>query len=114
MSLLHPSTITCIGNDYSFCDVFKRQIEGLTVSNDDKCLVVFSTSGNSTNIIDAMKYWSENMDGYPIIYFGGKGGGEALKHADVSYVVPSDETALVQEVHQMLIHLICEKIDEKV
>lgn len=105
--LLDAGTITCWGNDRSFDGVFARQIETLCAAND--VLVAFSTSGNSKNIISAIEAAKRTKT--PIIGVLGKGGGKATSLCDLSIVVPSDDTARIQELHITLVHLWCEVIE---
>ena len=94
------SLITCIGNDYGFNNIFSRQIEGL--GNCGDILVVFTTSGNSCNILSALRA-ARNKKVKSIALLG-KTGGVAKDLADQSIIVPSDDTARVQEVHSLIIH----------
>jgi D-sedoheptulose 7-phosphate isomerase len=94
------SLITCIANDYGFDSVFSRQIEGL--GNYGDVLVVFTTSGNSRNIVSALR--AARKKKVKSIALLGKTGGAAKDLADHSIIVPSDDTARVQEVHGLIIH----------
>lgn len=105
----HTSTLTAIGNDYSFEHIFSRQTEALGQPGD--VLAAFTTSGQSKNILAAIEV--ANRKGLKVVAFTGKKG-EALKAtADVAIVVPSSETARVQEIHRLCFHSICEYIDAK-
>lgn len=110
VSLSHPSTITCIGNDYGYTDVFSRQVEAF--ARKKTVLVVFSTSGSSENINRAAE--EAISRGIQVVFFGGKDGGcmETFQRYDIGYIVPCEETALIQEAHQMLIHMICEELEK--
>lgn len=106
-----PSTMTSIGNDYGYDYVFERQIYGLGQPGD--VLLAISTSGNSTNIIKAVKAaQSKNLT---ILAFNGKDGGElsrCLREQDHDLRIPSSSTARIQESHLLLIHCLCKMIDD--
>lgn len=105
------STITSIANDYSYEEVFAKQVRALGQSGD--ILLAISTSGNSRNVIKAMEAAvSRDMK---IIALTGKDGGEMaglLGDNDVEIRVPSNRTARIQEVHLLVIHNLCEVIDD--
>lgn len=101
------SLLTCIVNDFGADQVFARQLEGLAGQGD--VLVAFSSSGNSENIVAVLKRAREL--GIRSMSFLGKGGGRCAGMADFELIVPSDSTAVVQEVHLLLIHFICERIE---
>lgn len=101
------SALTAIGNDHSFDHVFSRQVEALGNSGD--VLVAFTTSGKSRNILNAIQA-AKRKGLKTIVLTGGKG--EDLKNvADAAIVVPSDETARIQEIHELVYHAWCECID---
>ena len=94
------SALTCIANDWSYEDVFSRQVEAFGQKGD--VLIVFSTSGKSPNILKAIQVAkSRNM---LIIGALGKDGGSAKGLCDHAIVVPSEDTARIQEIHGWLIH----------
>lgn len=101
------SAITAIGNDYSFDDIFSRQVEAIGRQND--ILMVFSTSGNSKNIIKAVD--TANSLDLTTIGLLGKGGGHLRHSCHYSLIVPSNNTARIQEIHTMIYHFLCEVID---
>ena len=101
------SILTCISNDYSFKEVFSRQIKGLGREGD--VAVVISTSGKSRNIIAAIDAAREKK--LKIVGLTGKKGIKFLEMCDYALVVPTDSTPLIQEVHIAAIHLICELVD---
>lgn len=103
------SVITCIGNDYEYESVYSRQIQALGSERD--CVVCISTSGNSTNIIRAIE--TSSRIGSTSIALLGKGGGLAREIADFSLIVPSDNTARVQECHILTIHCLCQFIESE-
>ena len=108
VSLAADATVlTCIGNDYGFESIFSRQIEGLGQPGD--VLVVFSTSGNSRNVLNALKAASSR--GVISIALLGKTGGAAAGIADYEIVVPGNSTERIQEAHQLLLHIILEAVE---
>ncbi len=104
------STLTSIANDYSYDQVFSRQISALGQQGD--ILLAISTSGNSTNVNRAIDAAHERD--MKIIALSGKQGGDMaslLTSDDVEIRVPSDSTARIQEVHLLAIHCICDLVD---
>nr|WP_297347186.1 phosphoheptose isomerase [uncultured Glaciecola sp.] len=104
------STITSIANDYSFDEIFSKQIKALGQPGD--ILLAISTSGNSRNVINAME--AALARDMTIVALTGKDGGEMagfLSENDVEIRVPSSRTARIQEVHLLVIHNLCESID---
>jgi D-sedoheptulose 7-phosphate isomerase len=104
------STLTAIGNDYGYTEVFARQIRALGQPGD--VLVAISTSGNSANIIAAIDAARER--GMQIIALTGKEGGKLaalLQPADVHVCVPDNTTSRIQEAHILVLHCWCEIID---
>jgi D-sedoheptulose 7-phosphate isomerase len=101
------TALTCIANDWDFSSVFLRQVEAL--ASPDDILVVFSTSGNSENLLRACI--TMRRRGGKTIGLLGKGGGKNLAECDLSIVVPSNRTATIQEAHQVIVHLILEHIE---
>jgi DnaA initiator-associating protein len=104
------STITSIANDYSYDEVFSKQIKALGQPGD--ILLAISTSGNSRNVINAME--AALARDMTIVALTGKDGGEMagfLSENDVEIRVPSSRTARIQEVHLLVIHNLCESID---
>lgn len=102
------SALTAIGNDYGYDDVFSRQVEGL--ANDGDVLILISTSGNSTNLVKAAL--SAKQRGCSTIALLGKDGGVLKDQVDHAIVVPEQRTPHIQEVHLMIIHILCEYIEE--
>lgn len=101
------SALTAIGNDFGFDQVFKRQLEAFAKEGD----VVFaiSTSGNSDNVIEALKTAKERK--CKVIGLSGKGGGKMNEYCDINLVIPSDNTPRIQEMHIFIGHTICQIID---
>lgn len=98
------SLLTAVGNDYGFDCVFSRQVEGLGQEGD--VLIAISTSGNSANVVKAVKTAKEK--GIYVIALTGENGGTLVKESDLCLAVPSQVTARIQEMHIMIIHMICE------
>ena len=104
------SALTAIGNDYGFDHIFSKQVRALGRSGD--VLVGISTSGNSGNVIEAIK--AAHDCGMKVIAMTGRDGGQITRmlHADdVLLNVPYPRTARIQEVHILLIHALCDCID---
>lgn len=104
------SILTAVGNDYSFNDIFSKQVQAFGQSGD--VLLAISTSGNSANVVAAVEAALERD--MRIVALTGKGGGAMaglLTDADVHICVPHDRTARIQEVHLLTIHCLCDGID---
>ncbi len=104
------SALTAIGNDYSFDVIFSKQVEALGSNGD--VLLGISTSGNSGNVIKAIEV--AHAKGMKIITLTGKDGGKIaklLKDTDVNICVPVNRTARIQEVHLLVLHTICDAVD---
>lgn len=106
----NSSAITAIGNDYSFEDIFVRQIEAH--GRDGDVLIAISTSGNSINILKAVVKAKEM--GLATIGLTGDSGGEVGKIADLLIDVPSSSTPRIQEMHLLIEHTICEMIENMI
>ena len=103
------SVLTCVANDYSYDDIFSRQVEALGRSGD--VLVGISTSGNSENVIRALK--SANDLGLTTVVLLGKDGGLAKDLAEHALIIPSNSTARIQEMHILIGHILCEIIEKE-
>lgn len=101
------SNLTSIGNDYSFDQVFSKQIRALGKAND--VFLAISTSGNSQNILKAVE--AAEHGGLKVIILTGKGGGLLANKGDVLINVDADKTARIQEVHITFCHVLCELVD---
>jgi len=107
------STLTSIANDYDYNRVFSRQIQALGTAGD--ILLAISTSGNSGNIIEAVK--AARSREMCIVALSGRDGGKLsglLEDQDVEICVPADSTARIQEVHLLVIHCLCDLIDQHI
>lgn len=108
-----PTGLTCIANDFGFENIFARPCEAFLTPRD--VLVLFSTSGRSTNIIRAAAV--AKRKGSLVIGLLGGDGGETLGQCDVAVVVaaaagaPAFDSASVQEAHQVVLHILCERLE---
>lgn len=106
------STLTSISNDYHFNEVFAKQIRALGQTGD--VLLAISTSGNSANILAGVEAAHER--GVKVVALTGRHGGELakiLKDTDVEIRVPADVTTRIQETHILIIHCLCDYIDQE-
>lgn len=101
------SAITGISNDFNFNEIFSRQLEGIARPGD--FLVVFTTSGNSQNILLVLEKAKEI--GVHSIAFLGKDGGKVKNLAETEFFVDATETARIQEVHTVMAHTLCQIIE---
>ena len=101
------SILTSVGNDYTFKDIFARQVSGLGQKGD--CIIGISTSGNSENIVNAINVANEK--GIHTIGLLGRNGGVLSRMCDCSIIVPSDVTARIQEAHILIGHTICGEVE---
>ncbi|MBT9517775.1 MAG: phosphoheptose isomerase [Methyloversatilis discipulorum] len=104
------SILTAIANDYSFDQVFAKQVRALGQPND--VLLAISTSGNSANVIEAIHAAHERE--MRVVALTGRGGGriaELLTDRDIHICVPAERTARIQEVHLLTLHCLCDGID---
>ena len=104
------STLTSIGNDYDFKDIFAKQVKALGQAGD--VLLGISTSGNSENVVRAIAAAHER--GLRIIALTGRDGGpiaQSLNADDVEIRVPGERTCRIQEVHILVIHCLCDLVD---
>ncbi len=103
------STFSACSNDYDFKYIFSRNLEAMANKND--MLICLSTSGNSKNIIEVLKYAKKRK--IKSISFLGKKGGKCKGISDLEILIPSDITAKIQECHMMLGHFILEKVEDR-
>jgi D-sedoheptulose 7-phosphate isomerase len=102
------SILTSLGNDYSFDKIFSRQCESLVQKND----IVFgiSTSGKSLNVINGIK--TAKNKGAVTVGLLGSGGGKLSEIVDIPIIIPSNSTPRIQESHRVILHIICEIVEE--
>lgn len=103
----NTSLLTAHSNDFNYKTIFSRQLEALATKND--LVVIFSTSGNSQNILDTLKF--ANKKKIKTCGFLGNNGGKSKKYLKNKIIVKSKNTARIQELHTLIGHLICEEID---
>ena len=106
------STLTSIANDYTYDNIFSRQV--LALGNENDVLVAITTSGNSANVLTAIEAAHEKNMG--VIALSGNDGGKlssALKSSDIEICVPSKSTARIQEVHLLILHCLCDLVDQQ-
>lgn len=101
------SILTAIGNDYSFDNVFSRQLNAL--GNEGDILIAYSTSGRSLNIVKAINE-AKSMGIYSVLFSGLEG--SALSNADLTIASPSSSTPHIQEGHLILGHLLCYLVEK--
>ena len=101
------STITAIGNDYSFDQIFSRQVQGLIRPED--VAWGLSTSGDSANVVLALQ--AAHDRGAKTLAFSGGDGGRMAKVADLSLVISAEQTARIQEGHQLAYHILCDLVE---
>jgi D-sedoheptulose 7-phosphate isomerase len=104
----NSSVVTSLANDYSFDEIFSRQIEGMARPGD--VLLALSTSGGSPNVIRAVE--AARRLGVRAFAFSGKGGGRLAEIAELAVVVPHDDFARIQEIHITLGHILCGLVEE--
>jgi phosphoheptose isomerase len=105
----HGGDLTAIGNDYSFADLFARQVQAYGRPGD--VLAVFTTTGNSENVVRALAAAKDLS--VKTIAFLGRDGGKCAGLADVELLVRGKVTARIQEGHKFLLHTICELVEEQ-
>ena len=104
----NTSTLTALANDYTYETVFSRQLEAL--ANDKDVLIAITTSGTSPNIVKAVE--TAHSRGVFVIGLTGGSGGKLKGMADLTIVVPSDNTARIQEAHITIGHIICHLVEK--
>jgi D-sedoheptulose 7-phosphate isomerase len=104
------SIMTAVANDYGYQTIFERQVRALGQPGD--LLLAISTSGNSPNVVEAIRAAHDND--LRVVALTGKGGGEIgrmLRDSDVHLCVPLERTARIQEIHLLIIHCLCDGVD---
>ncbi|MDE1920087.1 MAG: D-sedoheptulose 7-phosphate isomerase [Candidatus Omnitrophica bacterium] len=101
------SALTALGNDYSFDIVFARQLQALGQKGD--CLIAISTSGNSKNVLEALR--QAKASGIATIGVTGGAGGQLAGLCDIAIIAASNNTARIQESHLVIFHTICELVE---
>jgi len=101
------TNITAIGNDYGYDQIYKRQVEGIGRKGD--VLVCFTTSGNSENLLKAVK----NIKDIRVINLLGGGGGKMKGTGDVDIIVNSEQVPRIQECHLLILHILAKLIEDE-
>ncbi|HTX58293.1 MAG TPA: SIS domain-containing protein [Verrucomicrobiae bacterium] len=105
---VNSSTLTCVGNDYGYERVFARQVEAFARPGD--VVIGMTTSGTSRNVVLALE--AAKKIGAVTVAFTGNGGGTVAQVADLSLVGPDGYAAIVQEVHQVMAHIVCDLVEQ--
>ena len=106
---VNSSTLTCVGNDYGYDRVFSRQVEAFARPGD--VVVGMTTSGTSRNVVLALE--AAKQRGAVTVAFTGNGGGTAGEIADLTLLGPDGYAAIVQEVHQVMAHIVCDLVEQQ-
>ncbi|MGC2129560.1 MAG: SIS domain-containing protein [Candidatus Aquilonibacter sp.] len=106
---VNTSTLTCVGNDYGYDDVFARQVQAFVQPGD--VVIGMTTSGTSRNIVLALEMAQKK--GALTIAFTGNGGGAVMDFSDLALVGPDGYAAIVQEVHQVMAHIVCDLVEQR-
>ena len=106
---VNTSTLTCVGNDYGYDYIFSRQVEAFVQPGD--VLIGMTTSGSSKNVVLAME--AARAKGAVTIAFTGNGGGPIVEHSDLVLLGPDGYAAIVQEVHQVMAHIVCDLVEQR-
>jgi D-sedoheptulose 7-phosphate isomerase len=106
---VNSSTLTCVGNDYGYDHVFSRQVEAFAHPGD--VVIGMTTSGSSRNVVLALE--AAKRRGAVAIAFTGNGGGKVAEVADLSLIGPDGYAAVVQEVHQVMAHIVCDLVEQQ-
>ena len=106
---VNTSTLTCVGNDYGYDDVFARQVQAFVQPGD--VVIGMTTSGTSRNVVLALEMAQKK--GALTIAFTGNGGGAVMDFSDLALVGPDGYAAIVQEVHQVMAHIVCDLVEQR-
>ena len=101
------TNMTAIGNDYGYEQIYRRQVEGIGRKGD--VLICFTTSGNSENLLRAVK----NIKGIKVINLLGRGGGKMKGTGDVDIIVDSEQVPRIQECHLLILHILAKLIEDE-
>jgi D-sedoheptulose 7-phosphate isomerase len=106
---VNSSALTCIGNDYGYDRVFSRQVEAFAHPGD--VVIGMTTSGSSRNVVLALE--AAKKCGAVAVAFTGNGGGRVAEVADLALIGPDGYAAIVQEVHQVMAHIVCDLVEQR-
>ena len=101
------AVLSSLANDYSFDHVFAHQLDGFGKKGD--CLLALSTSGNSENVVRACK--TARAKGLHVLALTGEGGGRVAPECHMTVMIPDTDTAKIQEMHLLIIHLLCQLVE---
>jgi D-sedoheptulose 7-phosphate isomerase len=107
---VNTSTLTAVGNDYGFDELFSRQIEAHARSGD--LAIAISTSGDSRNVVNAAR--AARRQGCRVVGMTGAGGGSLAEHSDVLVAVPSRTVSRIQEMHEIALHAMAAWLEKRV
>lgn len=107
---VNSSALTCIGNDYGYDFVFSRQVEAFAQPGD--VVIGMTTSGTSRNVVLALE--AAKAKGAVTVAFTGNGGGAVAAVADLVLLGPDGYAAIVQEVHQVMAHIVCDLVEQRI
>jgi D-sedoheptulose 7-phosphate isomerase len=103
------AALSCIANDFGYADVFARQVQAL--ANKGDVVLGISTSGNSENVLRGLKAGKEKAA--TTVALLGRDGGKAVALADHAIIIPGNVTSLIQEMHVLTIHILCDIVDRR-
>jgi D-sedoheptulose 7-phosphate isomerase len=106
---VNTSTITAVGNDFGFDEIFARQVDAFAQRGD--VVIAMTTSGNSPNVVRALE--AARHKGATAVAFTGNGGGKVAQVADLALTGPIGYAAIVQEVHQVMAHILCDLVEQR-
>lgn len=106
---VNTSTLTCVGNDYGYDYIFSRQVEAFAQPGD--VVIGMTTSGSSRNVVLALE--AARKKGAVTVGFTGNGGGQVAELSDIVLMGPSSYAAVVQEVHQVMAHIVCDLVEQQ-
>jgi D-sedoheptulose 7-phosphate isomerase len=107
---VNTSTLTAVANDFGYDAIFARQIEAFAKPGD--VVIALTTSGNSRNVVLALE--AARRKGAVAVAFTGNGGGKIAAAADLVLLGPDGYSAIVQEVHQVMAHILCDLIEQRI
>lgn len=107
---VNTSTLTAVANDYGYDEVFRRQVQAFVQPGD--VVIGLTTSGTSKNIVLALQ--EAKQRGAVTVAFTGNGGGTVAQIADLTLLGPDGYSAIIQEVHQTMAHIICDLVEQRV
>lgn len=110
LALCDPAHLSCVANDYGYDEVFARGVQAFAKTND--VVIGLSTSGNSPNVVKAMDRAQEL--GCFTVAFLGKDGGKLRGNCDYEILIPAEDTARIQEMHMMILHIVIEGVERQV